>query len=160
MLPCNVSDAAEGQEPRQGNSLTHAVISSTQTRWSPAVSPRAHSFDEIIPHRPHQPRPSSAVDIQRLSQSSPSQSSARVASPVSNSPQAILDMSLIQARAEMLEMQMRRDREETQRMTERHFAEMLDSKGFRVTHACEHCRQRKAKVSLSTQARSQKAHAR
>lgn len=57
-------------------------------------------------------------------------------------------MSLIQARAEMLEMQTRRDLDEAHRATERHFEEMLDSKGFRVTHACEHCRQRKAKVSL------------
>lgn len=56
-------------------------------------------------------------------------------------------MDLIQAQAEELEMQTRRDLDEAQRAAERHFEEMLENKGFRVTHACEHCRQRKAKVS-------------
>ncbi|CCF50510.1 hypothetical protein NDA11_007832 [Ustilago hordei] len=146
MLPHDVPGADEGQQACQGNSH-HANVSSTQEGFSPAISPRAHSFDEIVPHRHYPPLPSSTVDLQRRSHSSPTWSSARVASPSSNKPQVILDMSLIQARAEMLEMQTRRDLDEAHRTTERHFEEMLDSKGFRVTHACEHCRQRKAKCS-------------
>ncbi|SPO28728.1 uncharacterized protein UTRI_04606 [Ustilago trichophora] len=122
-------------------------MASTTASWSPALSPRAHSFDSIATHRPQQPILPSTADIQRRSNSPHSSSSARIASPLPPQPQAILNMNAIQAQAERLEMQTRRDMEEAQRQAERHFEEMLDSKGFRVTHACEHCRQRKAKCS-------------
>ncbi|SPO28178.1 uncharacterized protein UTRI_04606_B [Ustilago trichophora] len=149
MFRRDAADQPEGEDiSRIGSpSGTGLDMASTTASWSPALSPRAHSFDSMASHRPPQPMLSSTADFQRRSNSSPSSSSARIASPLPHQPQAILNMNAIQAQAERLEMQTRRDMEEAQRQAERHFEEMLDSKGFRVTHACEHCRQRKAKCS-------------
>lgn len=116
--------------------------------WSPAMSPRARPFEAPAAYRLPLPLLANPSDLQRFSNASSSSSSLRIGSPAPTQPQAVLNMSAIQAKAEILEMQTRRDIEETRRLAERHFEEMLDSKGFRVTHACEHCRQRKAKVSL------------
>lgn len=105
--------------------------------WSPAPTSRAPSLDDPSPPYPSAPPPIS-INLNRR----------RTSSPRASQPQVLLNMPLIQAQAEILEAQTRRDMEETQRLAERHFEEMLDSRGFRVTHACEHCRQRKAKVSF------------
>ncbi|PWY99692.1 hypothetical protein BCV70DRAFT_111725 [Testicularia cyperi] len=61
-------------------------------------------------------------------------------------PQANINLEQIQAQAELLEAQSRSDHQQALHLTEQHFRQMCDSKGIRVTHACEHCRQRKAKV--------------
>lgn len=59
----------------------------------------------------------------------------------------MLNMDMVQAKAEALEQQARRDIEDTQQLADRHSKEMLETRSFRVTQACEHCRYRKAKVS-------------
>lgn len=151
MFRHDATDQPEGEDFARNESPSGAEfdMASTTASWSPALSPRAHSFDSMATYRPPQPILPSTADIQRGSNSPRYSSSARIASPLPPQPQAILNMNAIQAQAERIEMQTRRDMEEAQRQAERHFEEMLDSKGFRVTHACEHCRQRKAKVSLA-----------
>ena len=57
-----------------------------------------------------------------------------------------LDVAYLQSKAEILEMEARIASEESQKTAEQQFGQIFDNKGVRVTHACEHCRQRKAKV--------------
>ncbi|EPQ30946.1 uncharacterized protein PFL1_01135 [Pseudozyma flocculosa PF-1] len=75
--------------------------------------------------------------------SQPEQCHDRATSPVH--PQ--LDLAALQAQAEMLEMQARLATEEAEREAEQQCLQLFDQRGVRVTHACEHCRQRKAKCS-------------
>ncbi|CBQ68338.1 conserved hypothetical protein [Sporisorium reilianum SRZ2] len=121
---------------------------------TPAEYSRTPSFDDIasqpppdalLPPPPPPPTLAPALDVHRRRESSRSGLTLRSTPLVATQPQAVLDMRAIQAHAEALEMQTRRALEATQRLAEQHFEAMLDSRGFRVTHACEHCRQRKAK---------------
>ncbi|KAN0065920.1 hypothetical protein ACQY0O_001053 [Thecaphora frezii] len=59
----------------------------------------------------------------------------------------VMDITAIQEKAEHLELQTRISNEEVQREAEQQCRQMFDTKGVRVTHACEHCRQRKAKCT-------------
>lgn len=61
-------------------------------------------------------------------------------------PRANVDLLDIQAQAVLLEEQSKQDHEESQKLTGQYLRQMCDTKSVRVTHACEHCRQRKAKV--------------
>lgn len=68
------------------------------------------------------------------------------AKPKIGQPRANVDLSDIQAQAVILEAQSKQDHEESQKLTGQYLRQMCDTKSVRVTHACEHCRQRKAKV--------------
>lgn len=73
--------------------------------------------------------------------------STRLPAPSQGPAAFMLNMDMVQAKAEALEQQARRDIEDTQQLADRHSKEMLETRSFRVTQACEHCRYRKAKVS-------------
>lgn len=74
-------------------------------------------------------------------------SSTWLSAPTQGPATFMLNMDMVQAKAEALEQQARRDIEDTQQLADRHSKEMLETRSFRVTQACEHCRYRKAKVS-------------
>lgn len=62
-------------------------------------------------------------------------------------PRANVNMLDIQAQAVLLEEQSKQDHEESAKLTGQYLRQLCDTKSVRVTHACEHCRQRKAKCS-------------
>ncbi|ETS64188.1 hypothetical protein PaG_01426 [Moesziomyces aphidis] len=76
--------------------------------------------------------------------------STRLPAPSQGPAAFMLNMDMVQAKAEALEQQARRDIEDTQQLADRHSKEMLETRSFRVTQACEHCRYRKAKGKLCT----------
>ncbi|KAJ9473891.1 C6 transcription factor [Pseudozyma hubeiensis] len=122
-------------------------LASAQSIWSPEISSQTQSYDDPALRRPQQQASIDNVNLRQDSSSSSSRLEAPSTSRLPPHPQATLNMDVIQAQAEMLERQARVDFEEAQRLAEQHFEEMLGSREVRVSHACEHCRQRKAKCS-------------
>ncbi|GAC95813.1 C6 transcription factor [Pseudozyma hubeiensis SY62] len=144
-------DAAEPYTERHSSidmqSSARPNLAVAQSSRSPEVSAQTQSYDDLALCRPQQQASTDHVHLRQDSPPSTPGFGSSSASRLPPQPQATLNMDVIQAQAEMLERQARVDLEETQRLAEQHFEEMLGSREVRVSHACEHCRQRKAKCS-------------
>lgn len=145
---CDTIQAIMGHNMDRPESPSTHDATSAQADWSPGLSSRVRSLDDL-PRLRSAPEPLQAfADELQLQRHSPV--ARDTAAPyVPPQPQVLLDLGVLQAQAEQLESEACRDIAEAQRMAQEHVDEMLDSKGVRVSHACEHCRARKAKVSCS-----------
>ncbi|TKY89869.1 hypothetical protein EX895_001166 [Sporisorium graminicola] len=161
MFPHDTTDASNSPAPALpdvSHSASPSSAASPPPECSPGLSPRTCSLDNDVAssHQPsleHSTPPPRSPAVQHMctgTESSPTTIPPRSAThlPSPTLPVAVLNMSEIQARAEALEMQTRRDIEATQRLAEQHFEEVRpDARAIRATHACDLCRQRKAKSS-------------
>lgn len=140
-------EAEDDQADHEDEPAIQDIAATSASRTSERAT-NTNFFDEFIGHHSQQPLPASSYGRLRRSQF-PSSSSVCVGAAPSQQPRAVLDLDVLQQQAEALEQQTRKYMDDTQKQAERHYEEMLDTKVFRVTHACEHCRQRKAKVGFS-----------